>query len=206
MSRIPPPPPYQKDLPSVIITKDEARKPSNASLNLRSPRTARFAEATAVYSPIDPATTPFRDPPTNHYRPQPQVSDIGFGFVNRMSQEPVEMEETDERYLPPMTPKTPKTPLKSALKSPGAAPRRTDGLLSPGFKPESILSPTFREEQVLDKAEKLTDSEQKRDLVSRILSYCRDQVANDYIERQDSSKMGQISSSRCQFLLQSYCS
>jgi hypothetical protein len=55
-----------------------------------------------------------------------------------------------------MTPRTPKTPLKSAMKSPGAAPRNL----------EAMLSPTFREERVLEKTEQLTDKEQVRDLVS----------------------------------------
>jgi hypothetical protein len=66
------------------------------------------------------------------------------------------MEETDERYLAPMTPGLPpNSPLKSAMKSPGAAPRNLD----------TILSPTFREEQVLEKVEQQTDQQQARDLV-----------------------------------------
>lgn len=146
------PPPYQKSIPTVTITKTEDRKPSNASVSLKSPRTARFAEATAVYSPVEPAQNPFRDPPTNHYMAQPQVSDLGFGYLDRKSHESVEVEETDEKYLAPMTPKT---PLKSALKSPGAAPRNL----------EAMLSPTFRQEADLEKAEKFTDKEQAKDLV-----------------------------------------
>jgi hypothetical protein len=43
------------------------------------------------------------------------------------------------------------------MKSPGAAPRNL----------EAMLSPTFREEQVLDKTEKMTDKEQVRDLKSK---------------------------------------
>jgi len=61
------------------------------------------------------------------------------------------MEETDRRYLPPQTPKT---PLKSALKSPGAAPRDFG----------NVLSPTFKEEQMLEKTELDTEKEQVKDL------------------------------------------
>lgn len=158
MSNIPGPPPYSKDIPKVTISRE--RSDSLASVSLKSPRTARFAEATAVYSPIEPsqASNPFRDPPTNHYKPQAQVSDVGFGYVGqRASALTVEIEETDEKYLRPMTPKTPGMGgLKSALKSPGAPPRNL----------EAMLSPTFREEQVLEKQEAITDKEQAKDLVS----------------------------------------
>ncbi|KAF2666036.1 hypothetical protein BT63DRAFT_47411 [Microthyrium microscopicum] len=158
MSATPPPPQYSKNIPQVTISRD--RSDSTASAPLKSPRTARFAEATAVYSPIDAPKNPFKDPPTNHYAPQPQVSDLGFGFVNqRASAMTVEMEETDERYLAPMSAK-PRIdlPLKSALKSPGAAPRNMD----------TILSPTFREEQVLEKSEQQTEVEQKKDIKSKV--------------------------------------
>jgi len=91
--------------------------------------------------------------------PQPQVSDIGFGFISKPGHESVEVEETDHRYLAPLTPKTPlKSPLKSALKSPGQAPKNMD----------AILSPTFKEEQVLEKYETINDREQKRDLKSKV--------------------------------------
>jgi hypothetical protein len=161
-------PPRSNEIPTVTITKSQDRKPSNASLSLKSPRTARFAEATAVYSPVEAGQTsnPFQDPPTNHYKAQPQVSDIGFGYLDRTSHDSVEMEETDEKYLAPMTPRTPKTPLKSALKSPGAPPRNL----------EAILSPTFYEEENLEKAEAITDKEQAKDLVrvssKTFLFYC----------------------------------
>ncbi|KAF2749461.1 hypothetical protein M011DRAFT_398901 [Sporormia fimetaria CBS 119925] len=132
-----------------------AKRSSRDSLappSLKSPRTARFAEATSVHSPID-ARSPFADPPvaTNHFKPQPQVSDVGFGYVQS-----VEMEEEphDRRYLPPPTPKS---PLKSAMKSPGAPPR------TPGAE-TMILSPTFREEQILEKREEQTEKEQAKDL------------------------------------------
>lgn len=125
------------------------RRSSKDSLDVRTPRTARFAEATSVHSPVDPPRSPL-EYPTNHYKPQPQIADTGFGYMQS-----VEMEETDRRYLPPPTPKT---PLKSALKSPGAPPRTPGGAMS-------IMSPTFREEHQLEKREALTDREQAKDLV-----------------------------------------
>lgn len=86
---------------------------------------------------------------------QPQVSDVGFGYVNN-KHESVEMPNTD--YEPPLTAKSvamPKTALKSAMKTPGAPPKNL----------EAMLSPTFREEHVLEKHEKHTDKEQVKDLV-----------------------------------------
>ena len=132
------------------ITTEKRSSRDSLAPSARSPRIARFAEATSVYSPID-TRSPFADPPLNHYKPQPQVSDVGFGYV-----QDVEMEETDKKYLPPPTPMTP-SHLKSALKSPGAPPR------TPGAA--SILSPTFREEQILEKQEASTEKEQAQDLV-----------------------------------------
>lgn len=126
--------------------------------SLKSPRTARFAEATAVNSPIEPSKAgrnPFNDPsptPTAHYMAQPQVSDLGFGYVNK--HESVEMPDTD--YQPPLTARDmPKSPLKSAMKTPGAAPRDL----------HAILSPTFKEEEILEKHEAHTEKEQAKDLV-----------------------------------------
>lgn len=112
-----------------------------------------------MHSPVEPlekAQNPFGDPPTNHYLPQPQPADVGFGYMDNKAaaHASVEMEETDTRYLAPTTPKS---PLKSALKSPGAPPRTAR---------ENPLSPTFREEQLLEKQEELTEKEQAKDLVS----------------------------------------
>lgn len=149
----------EKKPPTVTIITTRPRSTSGDSTATKTPRTARFAEATAVYSPIEPtkkSKDPFADPPTNHYMPQPQPADVGFGYLNGPTHESVEMEETDRKYLPPPTPKT---PLKSALKSPGAAPR--DPL-------SAVRSPTFHEEQALEKAELATDKEQVRDLVRLI--------------------------------------
>ncbi len=81
---------------------------------------------------------------------QPQPSDVGFGYVNR--HESVEMPDTDDNDYPSV----PKTPLKSALKTPGAAPRDF----------HDFRSPTFREEEVLEKNEAATDIKQAADLVS----------------------------------------
>jgi len=161
-----PPPQYSKTVPQVGFAPTTERKPSNGSLTLKSPRTPRFAEATAVHSPIDPSQTsnPFADPPTNHYAPQPQVSDVGFGYLGAQPKhESVEMEETDTRYLPPPTPRggALKSPLKSAMKSPGAPPRNFGNL-------ETVLSPTFREEQAVEREEKATEQEQAHDLKAKV--------------------------------------
>jgi hypothetical protein len=85
---------------------------------------------------------------------QPQVSDVGFGYVNK--HESVEMPDTD--YNPPLTATMPKSPLKSAMKTPGA----------PSKNLEAILSPTFKEEQMLEKHETYTEKQQAKDLVSDV--------------------------------------
>jgi hypothetical protein len=136
------------DKKTSAVTIERRTSKDSLAPSVKTPRIARFAEATSVYSPID-ARSPFADPPTTHYAPQPQVSDVGFGYVQS-----VEMEETDKKYLPPPTPKT---PLRSAMKSPGAPPRTAETM---------ILSPTFREEQILEKREEMTEKEQAKDLVS----------------------------------------
>lgn len=113
--------------------------------SLRSPRTARFAEATAVISPVGPeeSRSPFADPIAVAEN-QPHVSDVGFGYVA----------ENDASMHASHPPLTPASPLKSALKTPGTA--RT---LNP-------LSPTFREEVNLEIQEKKTGRDNARDLVS----------------------------------------
>jgi len=129
--------------------------------SLRSLRTPRFAEATAVNSPLEPTAagrTPFAALRTNHYAPQLQPSDFGFDEKHVS----VEMEE-DNNHLPYgiaqasplMSP-----PLKSALKTPGTASK-------------GIFSPTFNEEQVLDDVEQKTEKEQEKDLV-RLQIYTSD--------------------------------
>ncbi|KAF2842781.1 hypothetical protein M501DRAFT_925605 [Patellaria atrata CBS 101060] len=154
-----------KKIPTVTITtRPRGSSTDSYAPSIKTPRTARFAEATAVNSPIEPSKAgrnPFLDPPTtNHYMPQPQPSDIGFGYLsdNRTSThatyptQGVEMED-DNRSLRPITPAL-RSPLKSAMKSPGAAPRNF----------ENPLSPTFKEEQVLEKQEVDTEKEQAKDL------------------------------------------
>src|SRR5450432_650825 len=119
---------------------------SSSESSLKPPRTPRFAEATAVYSPIEPSNegrSPFADPPgTQSTLPQAQPSDIGFGYIS------------DNRHSHVEMPMTPASPLKSAMKIPGSAPRKI----------ENPLSATFREEQILEKQESMTDKEQARDL------------------------------------------
>jgi hypothetical protein len=86
---------------------------------------------------------------------EPQVSDVGFGYVNK--HDSVEMPNTD--YEPPLTARgeMPKTPLKSAMKTPGAPPRDFGA---------AILSPTFKQEEILEKHEQHTEKEQAKDIVS----------------------------------------
>ncbi|KAK4997031.1 hypothetical protein LTR66_003488 [Elasticomyces elasticus] len=148
-----------RKIPTITIsTRPRILSEASYASSLKTPRIARFAEATAVNSPIEPpkaASLPFADPPTNHYLPQPQPSDIGFGYLQNIKHDSVEMDETDTRYLPPPTPRTPlKSPLKSAMKSPGVAPRNFG----------EIMSPTFKEEQVLEKHEEDTEKVQAQDL------------------------------------------
>lgn len=152
------------------------------------------------------AQNPFADPipqvvVTNHYTPQPQVSDIGFGYLNpndnRIKHESVEIEEVDGHdYNPPMTPKSPlKSPLKSALKSPGAPPRNFDALKSPTF--------TIKEEEDLEKAEEATEKVQADDFVSRtaIYTHLAPVLLILVTESQDARPNGQVLPSRRKLLL-----
>lgn len=133
----------------------EAAAPRMSSSLKSPPRTPRFAEATSVNSPIQSRT--------NHFRAQPQVSDVGFGYMDN-KHESVEMPDTDsDEYMPPRSPL--RSPLKSALKIPGAAPRDTKAVLSPTFKEEEIKSPTWEQEGTLEKQELSTDKRQAQDLV-----------------------------------------
>ncbi|KAK5675829.1 hypothetical protein LTS10_011560 [Elasticomyces elasticus] len=136
--------------PRASSDDSDSTAPSVELPPLKSPRAARFAEATAVNSPIEPRRLPFGSnrPATNHYMAQPQPSDVGFGYVNR--HESVEMPDTDNNEYPAV----PKTPLKSALKTPGAAPRDF----------QDLRSPMFREEDMLEKNEASTEKVQAADL------------------------------------------
>ena len=143
---------------------DSSTDSSLKAPSLKSPRTARFAEATAVNSPIEPSQTgrnPFVDPPQltpmNHYMAQPQVADMGFGYINK--HESVEMPDDDAPTALPAFPKSPlRSPLKSAMKTPGAPPRDLG---------KAIFSPTFKEEETLEKRENFTEKQQARDVVSQ---------------------------------------
>jgi len=140
-------------------TSDSSDAATTKAPSLRSPRAARFAEATAVNSPIDASqksVNPFKDLPltaTNHYMAQPQPADVGFGYINK--HDSVEMPDTDAGYYAPNTAKSGmRSPLKSAMKTPGAAPRELN----------AVFSPTFKNEDLLEKQEKQTEKEQERDI------------------------------------------
>lgn len=123
---------------SASSTESTSTSPSLA----KPPRTPRFAEATAVHSPVEPQKLPFSEKPD---AAQDKPGDVGFGYIgNPASREP------------PTVPMTPRSPLKSAMKVPG----------TPGRTLANPLSPTFKEEQVLEAREKSTEKEQARDLVS----------------------------------------
>lgn len=127
-------------------TTQQTRSSSEScGASLKSPRTARFAEATAVHSPIESSSrSPFADPPQKQHG---GVGDVGFGYV--AANHPAQYAE-DSR--PPMTPAL-ASPLRSGLKVPNTA------------KSLNPLSPTFREEYMLEKQEKVAEKENARDLV-----------------------------------------
>ncbi|KAK3310022.1 uncharacterized protein B0T15DRAFT_21707 [Chaetomium strumarium] len=113
---------------------------STSSSLAKPPRTPRFAEATAVHSPIEPRKLPFSE---KSEIAQAQPGDVGFGYIGAGANR--------ESIAVPMTPRS---PLKSAMKVPG----------TPGRALQNPMSPTFLEEQVLEKREKMTEKEQARDL------------------------------------------
>ena len=91
---------------------------------------------------------------TNHYQPQPQPSDVGFGYISKA--DPSRDSSYPGMPVEEDMPLPPKSPLKSALRVPG----------TPGRQMENPLSPTFQEEQILEKREEETDKENAKDLVS----------------------------------------
>ncbi|KAI9795902.1 MAG: hypothetical protein M1833_006629 [Piccolia ochrophora] len=141
---------------ATFTSRSRTSSNSSSTLSLKPPRTPRFAEATAVNSPIEPSSTrrnPFADPPItmSNEQTQPQPSDVGFGYLaendaSRHATYPTSPGVDD--------PSMPKSPLKSAMKTPGTPARKID----------NPLSPTFKEEQVLDKHESSTDKVQAQDL------------------------------------------
>lgn len=175
-----------------ITVRPRTSSSSSSALSIKTPRTARFAEATSVNSPIDPSTaggSPFADPPvtTRHLMPQPQPSDVGFGYMadNTASKH--------SSYAGVDVPLTPNSPLKSALKPPG-----TPGRLA------NPLSPTFKEEQILEKQEDHTEKANAKDVVRRHFRLYIRRKLTSLPENQDASSNGQNVSSRNQFQLQSY--
>jgi hypothetical protein len=146
------------DIRSRADSSDSSTQSSISKSTLRMPR---FAEATSVNSPIDPAPAmqiPLPRPLTNTYQPQLQPHEIGFGYIGNA--------DNTSGYLGPGVemPLTPFTPLKSAMRTPGAPPRNFDNPFSPTFQ-ENPLSPTFKEERALEQREGHTDKEQAKDLV-----------------------------------------
>ncbi|KAL3477852.1 hypothetical protein BJX99DRAFT_119183 [Aspergillus californicus] len=118
-----------------------------AAAPLKSPRSARFAESTAIHSPTtaENGRSPFADPPAQSQNTH-NVSDVGFGYVN--AQDPTQ-------HVPHHV--APASPLKSALRVPGT-PART---LNP-------LSPTFREEFHVEKQEKQAEKMNAKDLAIKV--------------------------------------
>ncbi|KZF26867.1 hypothetical protein L228DRAFT_19846 [Xylona heveae TC161] len=149
------------DQKTVHITVRPRTSSTSSLPSLRTPRTARFSEATAVHSPIEMSKmseSPFADPRPGSKESSDATgpSAVGFGYLSEADAHrhdtvptmPQEGEVTT-RYL-----NAPASPLKSALKSPG----------TPGRRLENPLSPTFREEQILEKQEERTEKQNARDL------------------------------------------
>lgn len=132
-----------------VASENRGSPDGTGASSLKSPRAARFAEATSVRSPVGPtanSASPFADPPSQS-ESQDDVSAVGFGYV--AASDPA-------RHASHSHP--PATPLKSALKTPGTPGR--------GLNP---LSPTFREEYYVEKHEKSAEKDNARDLVSELL-------------------------------------
>lgn len=194
----------QNDKKGTTVTV-QTRKGSDDSVSdtLKSPRLARFAEATSVNSPIEPSETSrnFDSPIHASYRPQPQPGDVGFGYIN------------DRRSVQEMPhvemPASPKSPLKSAMRLPGTGPRNLDNAMkSPTFAPSLMMSPTWREEKLLERKTTLNDREQQRDLVSCLAPKPNRCFArrglNGIAESQDPCENGEDGSPLHQLLLQSH--
>lgn len=135
-----------------VTVRERTSSSSSLGLAIKTPRAARFAEATSVNSPVGPITrSPFAGPPlqTQYLMPQPQPSDVGFGYMS--DNQP----SKHSSYAGVEVPLTPASPLKSALKPPGTPAR----FMNP-------LSPTFKEEEDLEKQELKTDKANAADLVN----------------------------------------
>ncbi|MCJ1306363.1 hypothetical protein MMC25_000005 [Agyrium rufum] len=144
----------KKQRPTITIRSRTDSASSSSSLSIKTPRIARFAEATSVNSPIGPTLAgrnPFAGAPiitTRHLAPVAQPSDIGFGYVSASER---------EKHTSIEVPLTPMSPLRSALKPPGTPGRFLDP-----------RSPTFHEEVNLEKAEESTDKQNATDLKVKI--------------------------------------
>ncbi|KAJ5641025.1 hypothetical protein N7528_000650 [Penicillium herquei] len=106
--------------------------------SLKSPRTARFAEATTIYSPIEPSG---KSPFAETGKISQGVADTGFGYVSN---------NTPTQHADDSNP--PMSPWRANLKVPKSAMT-----LNP-------LSPTFREEYFLEKGEQHAEKENARDV------------------------------------------
>lgn len=205
--------------PSISIrTRDDSAD------SQKSPRAARFAEATSVDSPIDAPIGGFRFnetpyTPVESCKPQLQAGDIGFGYINdrrSMAEVPhVEMpaSEHDIQALP-VSP-GPKSPLKSAMKSPRTrkpagldlplkSPTFQQPLKSPLFQEEAILSPTWREEKLLERRETRTSKRQQEDLVSLTKLTLTLQTDDSSAASQNTCSHGQTHTPIHKLLLQSH--
>jgi hypothetical protein len=156
-----------------------------STFSLKTPRTARFAEATTVHSPVtgpNEHRSPFADPPKME-ETEPQPSDVGFGYIsNDTAEQQVTMKADPNGQAG--------APLKSAMKVPGTPGR----LLNP-------LSPTFREEQMLEKEEEKTEVSQAKDLVCQNPSLPTTTLLTLHPENQDASSYGQDGPAWCQLLM-----
>lgn len=166
---------------------------SSSGLSIKTPRTARFAEATSVNSPTAPTTTaernPYLDlPATRHLMPQAQPSDVGFGYMSENNG------SKHNSYAGVEVPLTPNSPLKSALKPPG-----TPGRLA------NPLSPTFREEQILEKHEDHTEKANAKDVVRIFQAMLIKRMLIGRLENQNPRPNGQDVPTWDQLQLQSYC-
>ncbi|KAJ5242467.1 uncharacterized protein N7469_000794 [Penicillium citrinum] len=125
--------------PPQHTTKETRSSSESSGASLKSPRTARFAEATTIHSPIEPNKSPFADP--QNKKSDGGVGDLGFGYVS--ANDPAKHADDS---MPPVS------PWRADMKVPNTARS-----LNP-------LSPTFREEYMLEKQEKITEKENARDL------------------------------------------
>jgi len=131
---------------------------SSAGVSLRSPRTTRFAEATSVISPVEPATSRTArgvNFSTFHGAPiitsahvSPTLQPVHDGYAGAGDSKAI-------RHTSVEMPLTPCEPLRSALRVPGTPGRFLDP-----------RSPTFREEVALEKEELKAEHQNASDLVS----------------------------------------